>query len=120
MSKRILGTYPTVKEVKDAIAIFELQGHESKNVLIFGNNLDDSVFQRHNIVNFETNDSLEDESFIEKIKDNLPIKDLPNFSTSEDLMEYGLSLSAAVRALTGVQNGLMVVIVDDELRMGHA
>lgn len=120
MTKQILGSYNTIEETRDAIAVFELQGHESKNIVVFANHIDDDVFQHHQTVNFETKAQSDDEGFIEKIKDKLHIRDNLNFNSREALIEYGLSENNATMALAEVQVGKIIVIVDNELRMGHA
>lgn len=121
MTKRVLGLYNTIEETRNEIAVFELSGHESKNVVIFVNDIDGSLFNDHHVVNLDTNQATgNDESFIEKVKENFTTQDVPNFNTTEKLVEYGLSEDEAIKALAGVKDDKIVVIVDDELRMGHA
>lgn len=120
MPKRVLGIYSTVEETRDAVDVFELRGHESKNVVIFADNINQAQFKDHQIVNLHPTQHLhEEEGFIEKIIDNLPTAEVPKFSTTNKLIEYGLSETEATKALSAVRNGNIVVIVDDELRMGH-
>lgn len=122
MTKRVLGLYTTVKETRDAIAVFELSGHLSKNVVIFANNIDDSTFEYHQTVNLDSNKATDDDKqgFIEKVKETFTTHDVLDFDTPEKLVEYGLSEDEAAKAIAGVRNGYLVVIVDDELRMGNS
>lgn len=119
MAKKILGVYSTTHDMNNSIAVYELSGHPSRNVIIFAKDSID-VNAHHDIVYLNAVPSDEEQGMINKFKSTFSKQEPLHFDTVEQLIAFGLSKEDAVHALTSVQDNQIVVIVDDELRMGHA
>lgn len=118
MAKKLLGVYDTTHDMSNAIAVYELSGHQSKNVIIFAkDNIDTNA--HHDIVYLNAVPSDDEQGMISKFKSTFSKQEPLHFDTVEQLIAFGLSKEDAVHALTSVQHNQIVVIVDNELRMGH-
>lgn len=121
MTKLIVGSYPSNEEAVKAVNIYELEGHEAKNIMMLTQpsnkdsleNLTDVA-----VVADEPTDN-EDESFTKKVKNIITHHVEFSLDTHEKLVHYGLSDEEAERCLTDVESGKIVVLADDELRMGQ-
>ena len=121
MAKLIIGSYTTEENAINAINTYELKGHEAKNITLLTNSSQPEKIESKTDVNVSSisDDVEESTDLLTKIKRfiiNYPDIEL---DTIEKLVNFGLSKEQAERALTKVQAGKIVVLADDELRMGH-
>ncbi len=122
MSKLIVGSYLSKEEAVKAINIYELTGHEAKNIVALTNEeIRESLKKLTDVaVKSNTPKEREKETFTRKIKkifmDNADLE----LDTIDKLVEYGLPKDDAIRCMADVNSGQIVVLADDELRMGQA
>jgi len=123
----MLGSYKTQDEVIKAIDVYQLGGHEASNIVILTNeaNVESLEEKTSNQITIKTNtqtnenEGEEDQSMFEKIKETMSPTDDFEIDTVEKLIAYGLTPEEAERSIKEVENGHIVVLADDELRMGH-
>lgn len=122
MSKLIVGSYLKEEDAVKAINIYELQGHEAKNIVALTNEKHKESLKELTDVAVKS-DSPEDKSKLtitDKIKNIFIANADLELDTHEKLIEFGLSEDDAIRCMTDVNLGKIVVLADDELRMGQA
>ena len=123
MTKRVLGSYETVKEALHAADVYALGGHSEDNIIMLTNEENAAKLEGKTPVQIKTdNPSTEPESasFIDKVKDVFtPAEEHVELDTTEKMTAFGLSQQEADSSMEEVKNGHIVIIVDDELRMGH-
>src|SRR5690625_4452492 len=121
MARLIIGSYSTEENAINAINNYELKDNEAKNITLLTNSSQPGKIESKTDVNVSSilDDLEESTDLLTKIKRfiiNYPDIEL---DTIEKLVNFGLSKEQAERALTKVQAGKIVVLADDELRMGH-
>lgn len=120
MAKHMLGIYETQDEALRAIDVYQLEGHEKKNILILTNSEDIQELKNHSQIQVKPDiPNGQDEGIAEVIKDRITMTLNLDLDSIEKLVAYGLSEVDAQGALKAVDNGLIAVVVDDERRMGH-
>lgn len=121
VTKRMLGSYEEADDALNAIDVYQLGGHESNNIVIFANETHADSLQERTQTQVKTDNPnpVETPGMMQKIKDALSTTDDFELDTTEKLIAYGLSQEEAEKALFNVQMGHIVVLADDELRMGH-
>lgn len=122
MAKHLLGAYPTEEDLRKAVIVFELSGHESKHVVVFTNDAKAQELGDRTRFTIKTDTPAEEEEragIMTKIKERFIPGLNYELDTLEKLMDYGLTEEAAAQALLEAKSGQFVVIVDDEIRMGH-
>lgn len=120
MTKLIVGTYHSREEAINAINIFELTGHESKNIIVLTNKENAKKLNIKGLVKTDTPESNQKKpSFSNKFKDFFTRKIDFELDTVEKLVDYGISQEEAEKCLADVKAGKIVVLADDRLRMGH-
>src|SRR5699024_2403332 len=125
MAKHLLGSYETEDEVIKAIDVYRLEGHQARNVVIFTNekHVESLEEKTSNQITNKTDhpeiEEEEDPGIMEKIKETLSPSEDFEINTTEKLISYGLTPEEAEKSIREVEAGKIVIIVDDELRMGH-
>lgn len=119
MAKIIVGTYHSKEEAIKAITIFELTGHESKNIIVLTNRENAKTLNIKITVKTDAPDNKEEPSFTNKFKNFFTRKNDFELDTVEKLVDYGLTHADAEKCLTEVKAGKIVVLADDKLRMGN-
>ncbi len=122
MAKHLLGAYPTEEDLRKAVTVYELSGHESKHVVVFTNEEQAQALGNRTRFTIKTDSPAEVEEsagMMTKLKERFKNAIDVELDTTEKLMDYGLSEEDAEMALYQAKLGQFVVIVDDELRMGH-
>lgn len=122
MGKLIVGSYPTKEEAVKAITVYELQGHEAKNIIALTSEKRKESLEKLTDVAVKS-DSAEDEdqlTIAERFKNLFTNNTDLELDTHDKLLDYGLSAEDAVRCMDDLNAGMIVVLADDELRMGQA
>lgn len=123
MTKRMLGSYKTVEESLHAADVYALAGHSEDGIIMLTNEENAAKLEGRTPVQIKTDNpspTPESESFIDKVKDVFTSSDEHvELDTAEKLTAFGLSQKEADTTMLEVKNGNIVIIVDDELRMGH-
>lgn len=122
MGKLIVGSYPTKEEAVKAITVYELQGHEAKNIIALTSGKRKESLEKLTDVAVKS-DSAEDEdqlTIAERFKNLFTNNTDLELDTHDKLLDYGLSAEDAVRCMDDLNAGMIVVLADDELRMGQA
>jgi|SRR5690625_1706640 len=122
MGKLIVGSYLTKEEAVKAINVYELQGHEAKNIIALTNEERKESLEKLTdvAVTDDSEDDNEKSTITERFKDLFTNNTNLELNTHEKLVDYGLSEKDAIRCLDDVNAGMIVVLADDELRMGQA
>lgn len=123
MTKRMLGSYETVEEALHAADVYALAGHSEDNIIMLTNEENATKLEGRTPVQIKTDNPStepEAESFMDKVKGVFtPAEEHVELDTTEKLTAFGLSQKEADSSMDKVKNGHIVIIVDDELRMGH-
>lgn len=123
MTKRMLGSYQTVEEALHAADVYALGGHSEDDIIMLTNDENAAKLEGRTPVQIKTDNPPqhpEKETFMDKVKDAFSSADENiELDTTEKLTAFGLSQQEADSAMNGVKKGNIVIIVDDELRMGH-
>lgn len=122
MSKLIVGSYLSQEDAVKAINIYELTGHEAKNIIALTNEENKESLKDLTDVAVKSNSPKDDENLrmTDKIKNIFTDNADLELDTLDKLIEYGLSKDDAIRCMTDVNLGKIVILADDELRMGQA
>lgn len=122
MGKLIVGSYRTKEEAVKAINVYELQGHEAKNIIALTNEeRKDSLEKLTDVaVTDDSEDENEDPTITDRLKNLFTNQTNLELNTIDSLVEYGLSKEEATCCLADLNDGMIVVLADDELRMGQA
>lgn len=124
MAKVVIGAFDTEKDALTAVNVYELAGHHSKNITILASQEQAESLDDMTDVTVKSDSPNEDEPAKATILDKLinAFSDTEEFEldTHEKLIDYGLPLEAAEECMEDVESGKIVVLADDELRMGHA
>jgi exoribonuclease R len=120
MSKQIVGTYASDEEAIKAIHVYELSGHQSSNIVILTNEEKAKALETRTKVKIKTNAPKKKEEQKGFFKKMFSKADDFELDTHEKLVGFGLADEVAEKCLEDVKLGKIVVIGDDELRMGHA
>lgn len=122
MSKLIVGSYLSEEEAVKAINVYELQGHEAKNIVVLTNDAHKKSLEKRTdvAVKSDTPENEETSTITDKIKEFFTANANLELDTQDKLIEYGLSREDAIRCMADVNLGKIVVLADDELRMGQA
>lgn len=122
VGKLIVGSYLSKEEAVKAINVYELQGHEAKNIIVLTNEKrKESLDKLTDVaVTDDSEDDNEKPTITERLKSLFTNDTNLELNTHERLVEYGLSEKDATRCLDDVNAGMIVVLADDELRMGQA
>lgn len=121
MTKLIVGSYPSNEEAVKAVNIYELEGHHAKNMIMLthANNKDTLENLTDVAVAADESTDNKEESFTEKVKHIITHHVDFSLDTHEKLVHYGLSDEEAESCLTHLELGKIVVLADDELKMGQ-
>lgn len=122
MSKLIVGSYLTKEDAAKAISIYELQGHEANNIIALTNEEHKDSLDKLTDVTVKSDSPADNDqlTITDKIKDIFTANASLELDTHDKLIEYGLSEDDATRCMKDVKLGKIVVLADDELRMGQA
>lgn len=122
MSKQIVGSYFSIEEAVKAVNIYELEGHEAKNIIVLTNPENKELLDERTDVAVTDNapNHKEPSSFTDKIKEMITHQVNFELDTHDKLVDYGLSNEDAKKCLADIQTGKTVVLADDELRMGQS
>lgn len=121
MAKRIVGAYQTEIEAINVVNGLELKGMKAKNITILTTKNAQELKNRTDVkvesnVPFVKNEA----SFIIKFKRALLKETDQELDFHEKLTNLGLSLEQVGKCITDIESGMVLVIADDELKMGHA
>lgn len=124
MGRTILGSYDSKEEAITAVDVHALTGFSSSNITIFTNEINARQLENYTSVSIKTNSPQEKDdksspSIFERILNSLSGSDDFELHSEENLMDFGLSKIEAKQCMRDAQNGKIVVLADDQLRMGH-
>lgn len=120
MTNEIYGPYHSEEEVIKAVDIMTLKGFKAENITILANKKLCNQLEKRTDANVES--SAEDDSeasIISKIKNVFMDEDKSEFNFRERLVELGLSEKQAEKYEKDIESGKILVLANDELRMGH-
>lgn len=121
MTKLIVGSYLFKEDAIKAVNIYELTGHQAKNIIILTNHENKSELEK--LTDVTVKDYSPEHAKKVSLRDRMKIKVMHyanvELDTHEKLVDYGLSIEDAEKCMTDVQMGKIVVLADDELRMGQ-
>ena len=123
MAKVVVGMYDSPEEAMKGINIFELKGHQSKNVIALTtvdkaeevDNLTNITVQTKTLSNDDSH-KIKGQNLVENILGNEDVQ----LDSLEKLIEYGLTPKKAEECVRSVQEGKIVVLADNALRMGQS
>ena len=121
MTKYIYGSYLSEEEAIDAASVAELKGLKAENITIISNQSTVDELTKRTDVNVQTPTAKTDQRdpIMSKIK-RIFNKDQSNDSSLYTrLIDLGLTPAIAQECVDEVNSGKVLMIADDELRMGH-
>jgi len=121
MTEKVYGRFLSEEEAVHAVSNLELKGYKAKNITIFTNLSNPSKLEKHTDVKVESSvdQSADNDSFMDKIKKvfvNEPDRDL---DIHEKLTSRGIPEDEIDKCIADVEAGYVLVVINDELRMGH-
>jgi|GEM_PF-5846672 len=121
MAKLIIGSYLTEEYAINAINAYELKGHEAKNIILLTNSSLPERLENRTDVNVSSisHDVEKSPTLLTKIKRFIINHADIELDTIEKLVHFGLSKGQAETALAEVKAGRILVLADDQLKMGH-
>lgn len=122
MTKLVLGAFQSEEETITAINVFELAGHQSKNITIFTNEEHAKALENQISVTIKTDSPQPEEepdSILGKIMNTFSNSNDFELDSHEKLVEFGLPDEKAEQCMADMHSGKIIVIADDNLRMGH-
>ncbi|MBP1970090.1 hypothetical protein J2Z83_002206 [Virgibacillus natechei] len=122
MAIEIIGSYPSKDEAVNVVDRLELKGYNAKNIIIFANNDHSKDLEKRTDVKVKTDPSEnEDESFIDKVKKIFTehTDTDSHIELHEKLINSGVSEHQAKKYTDEVQAGNILVLADDNLKMGN-
>lgn len=123
MTIQLLGTYPTEQEAITAVEVHSLAGLRADNITLFANTAHAKSLEEQTQVTVKADQPMENEEtesgWINKVKDIFSNSEDFDLHSEEHLMEFGLTKAEATECLEDVKAGKIVVLADDEMRMGH-
>ncbi|WP_188456288.1 general stress protein [Virgibacillus oceani] len=118
MTNQIFGPYHSIEKAVAAVNILELKGYKASNITIFSSENKAVELDEQTDVNVE-GESTNNESFRDKITSIFNKDITPDYNIHDKLMDYGLSNKQSEKYMERIESGEVLVIVDDELRMGN-
>src|SRR5690625_7000147 len=121
MAKLIIGSYTTEEYAINAINAYELKGHEDKNIILLTNISLPKMIENRTDVNVSniSHDVEKSPTLLTKIKRFIINHADIELDTIEKLVHFGLSKGQAETALAEVKAGKILVLADDQLKMGN-
>lgn len=120
MTKQIVGAYKTEAEAINTVDSLELQGLKSKNIAILTNSNTKELKSRTDVKVVSSEPHLPETSFMGKIKKTFMKQQNQDLDFHEKLIHLGLSKELVTRCIADIESGMVLVIADNELKMGHA
>ncbi|GAB3803286.1 general stress protein [Virgibacillus kimchii] len=121
MSNEIFGPYETTDEVINMVTSLELKGYKSSNISLLANEDHTENLIKHTDVNVESEVSGEPEKhkFTKKVQNLFSNSKNVHTSLHERLKKENISDKQADKLLEAVENGKIVILADNELKMGN-
>ena len=124
MTIQILGAYPTEQEAITSVGVHALAGLREDNITLFANATHAESLENQTEVTVKANEPLEEKEkgsgLIDKVKEIFSNEEDFDLHSVEHLMDFGLTNAEAVKCMKDVESGKIVVLADDEIRMGHS
>lgn len=120
MANEIYGPYYSEEEAIKAVDIMTLKGLKAENITVLANEKKSKQLEQW--TDAEVENSAENEletSVFSKIKDMLSDEEETEPNFRERLVELGLSESEAEKIENEIESGRIIILANDELRMGH-
>ncbi|WP_077324900.1 general stress protein [Virgibacillus siamensis] len=120
MANEIYGPYHSKEEVIKAVDIMTLKGFKAENITILANKRLSSKLENQTDANVESSEADESEtSILNRIKGLFKDEEESEPTFSERLTALGMSEAQAEKYVEGIESGQILVIANDELRLGH-
>lgn len=121
MTKQIVGAYKTEAEAINTVDSLELQGLKAKNIAILTNSNTKELRSRTDVQVVSSVPLTENEaSFMGKIKKTFTKQQNQDLDFHDKLMHLGLSKEQIAKCIADIESGMVLIIADNELKMGHA
>lgn len=121
MTRQIFGSFDTKDEAINIVNSLELKGYKAKNILIFANDDNTGELAKRTDVNVESSivETESESSFADKLK-KIFMNDSGSHPYLHEKLNYaGISDKQAEKYVEDIEAGKILVLADDELRMGH-
>ncbi|PAV29719.1 hypothetical protein CIL05_10130 [Virgibacillus profundi] len=121
MTRQIFGSFDTKDEAIKTVDGLELKGYKAKNITIFANNDDTNDLALRTDVNVESSivETDSDPSFVDKVKKVFTNDAGSHPYLHDKLIHSGISDKQASKYVDEIESGKILVIADDEMRMGN-
>lgn len=121
MTRQIFGSFDTRDEAIKTVNGLELKGYKAKNITIFANDDNTTDLAKQTDVNVESSivETDSEPSFMDKVKRVFMKESGSHPYLHDNLLESGISDKQAAKYTNEIESGKILVIADDELRMGH-
>ncbi|SEQ36486.1 Heat induced stress protein YflT [Virgibacillus subterraneus] len=121
MANEIFGPFHSKEDAIKKVSVLELKGLKAENITIFTNKENTAELEDRTDVDVENN-AIEDDgkdSFIDKIKKVMLNSQDSSLNIHEKLVQLGVSDKQASMYVDAIESGEILVIADDELKMGN-
>ncbi|SDQ82524.1 general stress protein [Virgibacillus salinus] len=121
MANEIFGPFHSKEDAIKKVSVLELKGLKAENITIFTNKENTAELEDRTDVDVENN-AIEDDgkdSFIDKIKKVMLNSQYSGLNIHEKLVQLGVSDKQASMYVDAIESGEILVIADDELKMGN-
>lgn len=121
MANEIFGPFHSKEDTVKKVSVLELKGLKAENITIFTNKENTDELEDRTDVDVENNATEDDEkdSFTDKIKKVILNSQDSNLNIHEKLVQLGVSDKQASKYVDAIESGEILVIADDELKMGN-
>jgi hypothetical protein len=121
MGNEVFGPYETTDEVINMVSALQLKGYKSSNISLFAQEDHTEDLIKHTDVNVESETASEKNQpkFVEKMQNLFTNDKNPHATLHEKLTNGNISDKQAEKYVEAIENGKVVVIADNELKMGN-
>ncbi|MGP4106429.1 general stress protein [Virgibacillus sp. L01] len=121
MANEIFGPFHSKEDAIKKVSVLELKGLKAENITVFTNKENTDELEERTDVYVENNATEDDrnDSFTDKIKKVILNSQDSGLNIHEKLVQLGVSDKQASIYVDAIESGEILVIADDELKMGN-
>ncbi|MFA1819828.1 general stress protein [Virgibacillus oceani] len=121
MGNEVFGPYESTDEVRKMVTTLELKGYKSSNISLFTHedHTEDLIKNTDVNVESEADDQNNQPTFMEKMQSLFSNNTDSHSTLHEKLTEGNISEKQAEKFIEAIEDGEIVIIADNQLRMGN-
>lgn len=122
MDRHIIGLYPSVETAVKTVNVLQLKGYRSEAIWVFANQNSANQLKEQLDVNVHStvrNHIKKEKTFFDQVKGIFITEEHDNRCADEVLYEFGMNDEEVNTYLEKLNNGQILVIVQDDMKLGH-